>query len=214
MPRGVFLPHLHVRVPGRSCGRSRRSGGGDGRRERRRRADRLLRRGWGATISVGSINGSSEIITRLNYSADVQSIPNSWGTTFGGIGRSAAGRIIGGVLGAVIPSELGNGELSTPLYRAVDRIELRSIFRSGGRFMPSPFGSEGKYFAVTEQGARWEGAALENHPGFNGPSTVVGTTYPGEIGATFEDATPYGRVPSVFVLNSDLHRLSPAYVLP
>lgn len=108
---------------------------------------------------------------------------------------------------SAIPATVADtAKKQTPLYRAVNDVELAAIIASGGRFTPSPFGSEGKYFAFNPQDAMKEGNAIWG----KGNYTVVGTTYPGPVGPSFEDSTPEGRVPSVVIPNPELPKLSPA----
>ncbi|MCV2869038.1 hypothetical protein OEW28_10410 [Defluviimonas sp. WL0002] len=95
-----------------------------------------------------------------------------------------------------------------PLFRAVGAGEAAALLANAGRFTPSPYGSEGKYFALDPLGAAIEGRAL--HPeGF----VVVATTAPSMVvnnGSYFEDATREGKVPSVVVWNPELPLLTPA----
>ena len=52
--------------------------------------------------------------------------------------------------------KIKNGLNYKTLYRAVEPEEYLDIYKNG-KFLPSPYGSEGKYFAVTKKGALLEG---------------------------------------------------------
>lgn len=52
--------------------------------------------------------------------------------------------------------KIKNGLNYKTLYRAVEPEEYLDIYKNG-KFLPSPYGSEGKYFTVTKKGALLEG---------------------------------------------------------
>ena len=165
---------------------------------------------------------------------DPLGLDNMLGVGGGVGGGTAVGIGLGELIGAIIDSMHGEdsvhsegsgaealpqpnvrvGELAppapgrVPLYRAVGPGEAASLVANGGVFTPSPYGSEGKYFALDPAGAAIEGRALHS-----GGFVVVATTAPEKIlsnGSYFEDATREGRVPSIVVWNPELPLLSPA----
>lgn len=59
-------------------------------------------------------------------------------------------------IGGKVVGKIKNGLNYKTLYRAVEPEEYLDIYKNG-KFLPSPYGSEGKYFAVTKKGALLEG---------------------------------------------------------
>jgi len=90
---------------------------------------------------------------------------------------------------------------------------MASILATGGKLTPSPYGSEGKYFAFTVEGAIREGSLLQKMPGFTGGYSIIGTSTQHMVMPTFVDATPLGPVPSITIPNEMLGTLSTVIVI-
>lgn len=111
--------------------------------------------------------------------------------------------------GVRLPPELNEGGNVAPgeytkVYRAVSETEHRDIV-SSGRLRPGPNSLEGKWFAVSLDGAKAHGDAL--YP--NGRYLLIEVEIPNDAPSLFLDMNLDGHGPAFFLHSDDLPALRP-----
>jgi hypothetical protein len=89
-----------------------------------------------------------------------------------------------------------------PIYRVVKDDELTDI-QNTGIFKPSPFGSEGKYFSETADGAAFYGQQAYTRYPHEGPYTLLESSIPKELLMAIEKIET-DRGISTYVIPNDL----------